>query len=242
MNDAVGSRPNLRRPLPRFVGGGTSARLASGMSVPLGRGAVALALALLLLVALASLARASHAAPTGVTVTPGASQLTVDWTASSGADGYRVQWKSGSQNWDPNTRQTSVSGGSTVTATISSLTPATVYTVRVGATKSPEEPAWSTTATGAPLFGCEGSTAVGGVSSVTGANNDLIDDCENLLAAKDVLVGTGDALNWSVSRSMKSPANWLGITVGSGSTPRVTKLNLGPSKRGTKDLKGTIPG
>ena len=210
LNVVFGSRPNLCRPLPRFVGG-TFARLASGVSVPLGRGAVAPALALLLTVALASLAHASHAAPTGVTVTPGASALTVTWTASSGADGYRVQWKSGSQDWDPTTRESSVSGGSTVTDTISSLTAATVYTVRVGATKGTENPAWSDTATGAPLFGCANSPAVGNAQVVSGANNDLIDDCENLLAAKAVLDPGGTELKWATDKSISS---WSGVSTG----------------------------
>ena len=195
----------------------------------MGRGAIALVLALLLTAALASLARASHAAPTGVTVTPGASQLTVTWTASVDADGYRVQWKSGTQNWDPNNRQTSVSGGSTVTDTISSLTPTTVYTVRVGATKGAENPAWSTTATGAPLFGCDGSDAVDGVSPVTGPNNDLIDDCENLLAAKDELRGTA-SLNWATTLAMSS---WTGIRLHSDRVNHVALAN--------KSLTGRIP-
>ena len=32
---------------------------------------------------------------TGVTVTPAAESLKVDWTAVTGATGYKVQWKSG---------------------------------------------------------------------------------------------------------------------------------------------------
>ena len=201
----------------------------------------AAALALLLAVALTAPARATHAAPTDVAVTPGASELTVTWTAASDADGYRVQWKSGTQNWDPTSRQRSVSSGSTTTDTIPSLTPATVYTVRVGATKGTEEPAWSTTATGAPLFGCEGSTAVGTAQPVAGPNNDLIDDCETLLALKDTLVGSGTALNWSVSRtiSTSTPAapNWTGVLASSGSTPRVTRL----TNLDNKQLKGRLP-
>ena len=205
------------------------------------RRAGVLILTLLLAAAVAPLARASHAAPTGVTLTAGASELTVDWTASSGADGYRVQWKSGTENWDPTNRQRSVSSGSTTTDTIPSLTAGTTYTVRVGSTKGAEEPAWSTTATGAPLFGCEGSTAVGTAQPVAGANNDLIDDCETLLALKDTLVGSGTALNWSVSRtiSTSTPAapNWTGVLASSGSTPRVTRL----TNLDGKQLKGRLP-
>ena len=234
VRDSSGSRAGARL-LPRFVGG-TSARLASGVSLSLGRGAIAAALALLLTAALAALARASHAAPTGVTVTPGASQLTVTWTASSGADGYLVQWKSGTENWDSTTRQRSVNSGSTVTDTISSLTPTTVYTVRVGATKGAENPAWSTTATGAPLFGCKDSTAVDGQSPVTGANNDLIDDCENLLAAKAVLDPGGTQLNWATNLKMETTPGvdgWTGIRLHSDRVNHVALAN--------KSLTGRIP-
>ena len=35
-----------------------------------------------------------------MTVTPGAGQLAVSWTAATNADGYKVQWKSGTQAYD----------------------------------------------------------------------------------------------------------------------------------------------
>ena len=55
---------------------------------------------------------------TGVGVTPGAQQLTVFWTAVTGADGYGVQWKSGRQDFDASRRQHVVTGGTTTSYTI----------------------------------------------------------------------------------------------------------------------------
>ena len=35
------------------------------------------------------------------TVTPGPEQLTVEWSAVPGAAGYKIQWKSGAEEYDP---------------------------------------------------------------------------------------------------------------------------------------------
>ena len=71
---------------------------------------------------------------TGVTVTAGTESLEVTWTAVTDADGYKVQWKSGDQAYD-DTRQAEVTGGDTVSYTISGLTAGAEYTVRVIATE-----------------------------------------------------------------------------------------------------------
>ena len=82
----------------------------------------------------------------GVTVTPGTEQLTVTWTAVTGASGYKVQWKSGSQVYN-NTRQATTTNTS---HTISSLTGGTQYTLRVSATKTKAPDNFSIEATGTP--------------------------------------------------------------------------------------------
>ena len=84
----------------------------------------------------------------GVSVTAGSEQLTVTWTAVTGASGYQVQWKSGSQDYD-NTRQATTTNTS---HTIPSLTGGTEYTVRVRATGTPDGP-FSAEATGTPGLG-----------------------------------------------------------------------------------------
>ena len=74
---------------------------------------------------------------TGVTAAELSGDIKVDWTAVTGATGYVIEWKSGSQDYD-STRQVAVSGGSTVTGNIpeGKLASNTTYTVRVYATKA----------------------------------------------------------------------------------------------------------
>ena len=82
---------------------------------------------------------ATRAAPpaqvTGVEATPGKDQLDVSWTAVSGAGGYKVQWKSGEENYDAS-RQAVITDGATTSHTITGLTAGTEYAVRVIATKA----------------------------------------------------------------------------------------------------------
>ena len=72
---------------------------------------------------------------TGVTVTSGNARLVVNWVAVGNATGYKVQWKSGNQSYN-NTRQATITSGSTTSRTILSLTNGTEYTVRVTATRT----------------------------------------------------------------------------------------------------------
>ena len=72
---------------------------------------------------------------TGLMVEPGNAQLAVEWTAVANATGYEVQWKSGGQSYN-NSRQATISSGSTTSHTISSLNNGTAYTVRVRATRT----------------------------------------------------------------------------------------------------------
>ena len=81
----------------------------------------------------------------GVAARDGA--LYVDWTAETGATSYKIQWKSGAQTWDAATRQDT---STVVSATLSPLANATDYTVRVAATTSGGDGAWSDEATGTP--------------------------------------------------------------------------------------------
>ncbi len=70
----------------------------------------------------------------GVQVTPGEARATlvVSWTAAANATGYKVQWKSGDENYDAADRQAVVTDGTTYT--IPNLIAGTEYTVRVIAT------------------------------------------------------------------------------------------------------------
>ena len=84
----------------------------------------------------------------GVTANAANAALDVSWTATTGASSYKIQWKSSSDTgWDTTNRQTTSTNAS---ATISSLTNATTYTVRVAAVNDAGDGAWSDTATGTP--------------------------------------------------------------------------------------------
>lgn len=63
-------------------------------------------------------------------------------------------------------------------------------------------------------------------------NEQLVGECEHLLALRDTLAGTG-TLNWSAARDM---ASWTGVTV-EGTPGRVAKLDLANS-----GLTGELPG
>ena len=76
---------------------------------------------------------------TGVEVTPGTGRLKVDWNAVTNADGYKVQWKSGAEtftNAAANSREATVTSGSTTSHTITGLTNGTAYDVQVIATRT----------------------------------------------------------------------------------------------------------
>ena len=73
---------------------------------------------------------------TGVSVTSGNAQLVVNWTAVDNATGYKVQWKSGGQDYNTGNRQFTVTSGSTTSHTITGLANGTEYTVRVSATRT----------------------------------------------------------------------------------------------------------
>ena len=76
---------------------------------------------------------------TGVVVTPLDGSVRVSWTEVSGATGYKVQWRSGAETFSDaadDGRERDVSGGSTVTDTVPSLTAGTLYTLRVIATRT----------------------------------------------------------------------------------------------------------
>ena len=77
-----------------------------------------------------------------VRLTPGVDSLTVTWDAVSGANGYRVQWKSGAENYPTTDRQGNTYGQATIgdvnitTYIIENLLAGTLYTVRVIATQT----------------------------------------------------------------------------------------------------------
>ena len=67
----------------------------------------------------------------GVSITPGREQLQVTWTAVPGVTNYRIQWKSGSQDYANSRAMTTASTSYSITG----LTGGTEYTVQVVATQ-----------------------------------------------------------------------------------------------------------
>ena len=101
----------------------------------------------------------SPVAPGNVSLTPGDGQLAVSWDAPANPSSqpirntivqYRVQWKSGSQDWDSDNRQAVKELPPTLSHTITGLTNATEYEVRVRAISSVHDGAWSSAAAQSP--------------------------------------------------------------------------------------------
>ena len=88
---------------------------------------------------------------TGVEVVAGGDgYVLVSWDETSGAAGYKVQWKSGSETF-ADSRQQVVSGGATTSATVSALTVGTEYQVRVIATDTSGDGPASLEVAGTPV-------------------------------------------------------------------------------------------
>ena len=122
---------------------------------------------------------------TGVAVEPGNARLAVSWTAVGNATGYKVQWKSGSENYNTTDRQATIASGSTTSHTITGLVNATRYTVRVIAT-------WTGANDGPPSAEAMGRPRgeSGGICGRTPAVRDallvLIEDNEGAIDCADV--------------------------------------------------------
>ena len=92
---------------------------------------------------------------TGVTVSADIGQLAVTWDAVSNADGYKVQWKSGSETFADaatDNREATISSGTTTSYAITGLTNGTAYSVQVIATRANADDGMpSATETGTPV-------------------------------------------------------------------------------------------
>ncbi len=91
---------------------------------------------------------------TGVTPTVGNAKLTINWTAVVGAGGYKVQWKSGTEDYSDSatpSRQATISSGTTTSYELTGLTNDVEYTIRVAATHSAaDDGAWSSEVSATP--------------------------------------------------------------------------------------------
>ncbi len=117
---------------------------------------------------------------TGVSVTEQVERLAVSWNVMSRANGYKVQWKSGAQDYNATGRQHEVAGGGTTSYAITGLSAGVEYTVRVIATRN-------NTADGPP------SAEITGTPLPQPPQSTIADAPENLQA----LAGTAEVvLSW----------------------------------------------
>ena len=190
------------------------------------------ALALLLAVGLALPARASHDAPTNVgfrvahySVPFTYSAYQIYWTApaDNAQDSYKIQWKSGTQDWDETNRQKTAQKAHTAVDFlffVNELTEDTEYTFRVGAvvTSGGGHDTWSAEITHTPRHCATGDTAILGATMPAGSNHDytlLSHDCTYLLnQIQDVLDPAGE-LNWSDDLALTS---WHGVDLHRGAS------------------------
>ena len=142
--------------------------------------------------------------PTGVMVDKGNAKLTVTWTAPTDTGGteltgYKVQWKSGNQSFISSRQQTA--GAMDTSDDITGLNNGTEYTVRVLATNSVGDGAWSDEKKGTP------STAPGKPSvEVTGTNMQL--------QVRWTVVDGGAALTgYTLQHKESSVSGWSGAGV-----------------------------
>ena len=132
-------------------------------------------------------------------IVPKTKSLVVSWNPVVGAVGYRIQWKSRGEEYDPENRDPTVAGEATVAGadtthyTIDGLTPQIEYTGRVIAvTNGPDGPP-SDEETGTP--GESGTGESGKLSSVTGLR--LEEEVKSLVVSWNRVVGAvGYTIQW----------------------------------------------
>lgn len=127
----------------------------------------------------------------GVTVTAGEGRLVVSWDAVPGADGYRVQWRSGTEAFDA-TREHAVAGGVT-RHVISGLEPGVPYSVRVVATRGG--------LTGPPSDVAKGTPSADVETPSRGPLREIFSGGDRTSVDLPMLFGRGDAVTYDAASS-----------------------------------------
>ena len=185
---------------------------------------------------------------TDVRVTPSQSALAVNWGAVAAADGYKVQWKSGTQTFPDaatDSREAIVSSGSTTSHSITGLTDGTLYTVRVIATRSgaPSDGAASSEVTGTPGMP---TLTIADASATEGSAVEFTVTLSPA-AATDVTVGYATTDGTATSDSsdpdgadFTAPASGAELTIGAGATSATISIVTGDDTVNEEDETFTV--
>ena len=169
------------------------------------------------------------AKPGGMYVTGRANDSTnlyANWNAVTDADGYYVDWKSSSQNYDTTNRRNTVTSGSTLTSTITGLTSGTTYTVRVIAYKASYEDS---------VASDEDSGSPAGIDYDTDNNNLIeIDSLVKLNAIRWDGDGDGSSTDAGYATAYPSPATNAGCSTTCAGYELTTDLDFDTGVKGDR--------
>ena len=203
----------------------------------------AVALALLLAAAVAPPAHASHDAPTNIVLNSYPFGHSLGWTApADGAqDGYKIHLKLAKDSWcDPTDstceteETTALSTATSVFLAVATFTEGNKYTIRVGATKSGEDPAWSAEIEYRSPWVCSQYSDKAITETILGTPTNralLAKDCAYLLNEIKPVIDPDGLLNWADDLAMYDATlpSWHGITAGNTvglDHPRVLHIDL----------------
>ena len=136
-------------------------------------------------------------APGNVSVTPRDGELAVSWDAPANPSSspikntivqYQVQWKSGSEDYDAGSRQAVTELPPALSHTITGLTNATEYTVRVRAVSTVHDGAWSSGAAATPAVSDDATLRS---LTLTAPATDLDHAFDSATVSYDAKVSTG---------------------------------------------------
>ena len=168
----------------------------------------------------------------GVRATAGDGMLTVEWTAVTSAQGYKLQWKSEEDGdysaLSTDNREAVIPSGTTTSHALPGLTNGLEYTVRVAATHDlGDDGAWSSEASGTPSLPATSgpdlsSATVSGTTLVLTYDEDL--DPDSAPAAGDfaVTVAGSSVTVSAVEVSGKTITLTLATAAGHGDTVRLS--------------------
>ena len=196
-------------------------------------------------------------APTGLTATPGSTQVTLSWTAPAANGGsaitdYVVEYSSnGGTSWSTFNDATSTVTSATVTA----LTNGTAYTFRVSAVNTAGTGTASATASATPSTAVSVAQCADRIDGDTGfdPSGPVMDRTDQPTAARPITdyvieYSTNGGTSWTTfndATSTVTSATVTGLTNGTPYTFRVSAVNTagtGPASTTTSATPRTVPG